>query len=148
MAMFLIAEAVFFFLLILAFIYFRGTAKLSLAAGSIDTGLLLASGLSMWRAVAGSRLWLAVTIFLGVMFLMGQVSQFLHFVRDGVTMGQGFFGTTFFALAGMHGLHVTAGLVALAIVPATAIRAVAMYWYFFLGAWLAIFLVVYVWSAR
>jgi heme/copper-type cytochrome/quinol oxidase subunit 3 len=147
MAMFLIAEAVFFFLLILAFLYFRARANLNFQAGLLDTGLLLASSLSLWRAVAGSRLWLGVTIALGVAFLIGQGSQYLSLFRDGVTMSQGPFGTTFFTLTGAHGLHVLAGLVALAMVPVSAIRTVALYWYFFAAVWLAIFLVVYVWGA-
>jgi len=151
MAMFLIAETVFFFLLILAFVYFRGTAKLSIEAGAIDTALLLASSLSMWRAASsgtgGSRPWLAVTLLLGAAFLVGQGSQYLRLIRDGVTISQGAFGTTFFTLTGMYGLHIFAGLIALAIVPAPALRSMALYWYFFTAVWLAIFLVAYVWNA-
>jgi heme/copper-type cytochrome/quinol oxidase subunit 3 len=149
MAMFLLSEAVFFFLLILAFVYFRsaGAGNLNLEAGAIDTALLLASAFSMWRATVGSRAWLPITVFLGAVFLVGQGIQYLHLIRDGVTISQGLFGTTFFTLAGAHGLHVLIGLVALAIVPSTAIRTMALYWYFFAGVWLAIFLVAYVWSA-
>jgi heme/copper-type cytochrome/quinol oxidase subunit 3 len=147
MAIFLIAEAVFFFLLILAFVYFRAKANLNLGAGLLDTGLLLASSLSMSRAVGGSRLWQAVTIVLGAAFLAGQGSQFLHLIRAGVTVGQGLFGTTFFTLTGAHGLHVLAGLVALAIVPSSALRSLALYWYFFAAVWVVIFLSAYVWGA-
>lgn len=151
MGMFLIAEAVFFFLLILAFVYFRtaGAGKLNLGAGAFDTGCLLASSFTMWRAVstAGSRLWLAITIGFGALFLAAEGSQCLRLIRDGVTMRTGLFGTTFFTLTGVHGLHVLAGLVALAVVPATAMRTVALYWYFFAAVWLAIFLVAYVWGA-
>jgi heme/copper-type cytochrome/quinol oxidase subunit 3 len=149
MAMFLLSEAVFFFLLILAFVYFRtaGVGNLNLEAGTLDTAVLLASVFSMWRATAGDRRWLAVTIGLGAAFLIGQGFQYLRLVRDGVTISQGLFGTTFFTLAGAHGLHVLIGLVALALVPSTAIRAMALYWYFFAGVWLVIFLVAYVRSA-
>ncbi len=147
MAMFLIAEAVFFFLLILAFVYFHAKGNLSLEAGLLSTALLLASSLSMWRAIGGSRLWLAVTIVLGVAFLAGQGTQYLRLIRDGVTIGQGLFGTTFFTLIGAHGLHVLAGLVALAIVPSTALRTLALYWYFFAAVWVVIFLAAYVWGA-
>jgi cytochrome c oxidase subunit 3 len=149
MAMFLLSEAVFFFLLILAFVYFRaaGAGKLNLEAGAIDTACLLASVISMWRATAGDRRWLAITIALGAAFLIGQGRQYLHLIRDGVTISQGLFGTTFFTLAGAHGLHVLIGLVVLAMVPSTGIRAMALYWYFFAGVWLAIFLVAYVGSA-
>jgi heme/copper-type cytochrome/quinol oxidase subunit 3 len=65
-------------------------------------------------------------------------------MRDGVTISQSLFGTAFFTLGGVHGLHVLVGLIALGIVPSTAIRPVAMYWYFFAVVWLAIFLIAYV----
>jgi heme/copper-type cytochrome/quinol oxidase subunit 3 len=146
MAMFLLSEAVFFFLLILAFVYFRtaGAGNLNLEAGALDTAGLLASVFSMWRATVGDRRWLAITIGLGVAFLIGQGIQYVLLIRDGVTISQGLFGTTFFTLAGAHGLHVLIGLVALALVPPTAIRAMALYWFFFAGLWLVIFLVAYV----
>ena len=145
MAMFLISDAVFFFLLLLAFVYFRaaGAAKLNLTAGALDTACLLASSFTVWR----SRRWLGITIGLGLAFLIGQGIQYLRLIRDGVTISQGLFGTTFFTLAGMHGLQVLIGLVALAIVPFTAIRPVAMYWAFMAIVWLVIFVAAYIWRA-
>ncbi len=132
MALFLIAEAVFFFLLILAFAYFRAMPRGISPLGWLFTALLLASTVSMWRAAAESRLWLWVTIALGAAFLAGQSV---------------FFGTTFFTLAGIHGLHILAGLIALAVAPSAAIKVVALYWYFFVILWLAIVVVMYARSA-
>jgi cytochrome c oxidase subunit 3 len=132
MALFLIAETVFFFLLILAFAYFRAMPQGISRLGWLLTALLLASTVSMWRAAAESRLWLWVTIALGAAFLAGQAI---------------FFGTTFFTLAGVHGLHILAGLIALAVAPSDAIKVVALYWYFFVVVWLAIVLVMYARSA-
>jgi cytochrome c oxidase subunit III len=148
MAMFLLSEAVFFFLLILAFVYFRtaGAGNLNLRAGALDTACLLASALTMWRATTGSRRWLWATILFGGLFLAGQGAQYLHLIYDGVTISEGLFGTTFFTLAGAHGLHVLVGLIALGMVPGTSIRTMALYWYFFAGLWLAIFLIAYVGS--
>lgn len=130
MSMFLIAEAVFFFLLILAFAYFRALPSAFEPSERLFTVFLIASCVSLWRAVAGSRLWLWITIALGAAFLAGQVA---------------FYGTVFFTLAGIHGLHVFGGLIALGIVPSTALRTMALYWYFFALVWLVIFVVV---SAR
>lgn len=147
MAMFLIAEAVFFFLLLLAFVYFRAPrSNLSFAAGSLGTALLLASSLSMWRSTQGSRLWLVVTIALGAAFLIGRAMEDVRLVGGGVTMSEGLFGTTFFTLTGVHSLHVLLGVVALAVLPPAALRVMAMYWHFFVALWVAIFLVAYVWS--
>ncbi|MGA2883022.1 MAG: hypothetical protein ABSG13_29090 [Bryobacteraceae bacterium] len=132
MTMFLTAEAVFFFLLVLAFAYFREIPALIAPRVWLCTVLLLASTLSMWRGTAGSGLWLWVTIAIGVAFLLDQAV---------------FFGTTFFILAGIHGLHLLAGLIALAMGPISALRAIALYWYFFTAVWLAIVLVAYFWGA-
>jgi len=119
MALFLIPEAVFFFLLILAFSYFAAIPYLSSRNGWLLTVLPLASSLSMWRG------WRWMTIALGAVFLIGLL------------------GTSSSPLTAIYGLHILAGLIALAIVPASALRALALYWYFFTAVWLAIFLIVY-----
>ena len=120
MAMFLMSEAVFFLLLILAFRYFAPMPHLSLRNGWLLSILLLASALSMWRG------WRWVTIALGVVFLFGEVL---------------FLGTPFFIMADIHGLHILGGLMAMAVVPTSALKVIALYWYFFTAVWLAIFLV-------
>jgi len=146
MAMFLLAETVFFFLLILAFLYFHGSNKdLHLQITAIYSVLLVVSVFSLWRAAASrSRKWLAVTIGLGAAFVVGQAGEYLRLIQDGVTMRQSLFGTTFFTLAGMHELHVLAGLIALAVVPFSALRVIALYWTFFVFVWLVIFIVAYI----
>jgi heme/copper-type cytochrome/quinol oxidase subunit 3 len=120
MAMFLISEAVFFFLLILASRYFAAIPFLSSRNGWLLTILLLASAVSMWRG------WRWVTIALGAVFLIGEALLL---------------GTSFFILAGIHGLHILAGLIALALAPASALKTLALYWYFLTAVWLAIVLV-------
>lgn len=117
MAMFLISEAVFFFLLILAFAYFRALPDLHSPVGWILTALLVSSSLTVWRA------WRWITVALGLAFLIVLVI------------------TTSSLLTDLHGLHIFAGVVALSLVPASALRTMALYWYFFTAVWLAIFLV-------
>jgi heme/copper-type cytochrome/quinol oxidase subunit 3 len=119
MAMFLISEAVFFFLLILAFAYFRALPNLNSRSGWILTALLLSASVSVWRA------WRWITVALGLAFLILLVITNSSLLTD------------------LHGLHIFAGVVALSLVPATALRAMALYWYFFTAVWLAIFLTVY-----
>jgi len=116
MAMFLISETVFFFLLILAFSYFRALPNLSSAPGWIVTISLLAASLSLWRA------WRWLTIAWGAVFLTG------------------IFWTSLSVLTAIHALHILVGMVALALVPSRALRAMSLYWYFFTAVWLAIFL--------
>jgi heme/copper-type cytochrome/quinol oxidase subunit 3 len=122
MAMFLIAEAVFFFLLILACAYFRALPRLIAPSGWLLSGLLLASSVSMWRG------WRWSTIGLGAAFLVPQTIAI-------------FLGLNFSILVGIHGLHVFAGLIALATVPGSALRAMSLYWYFLTAVWLVILVV-------
>lgn len=163
MALLLLTDAVFFFFLILAFIYFRDqslrTAALSLdlRATTTWTVCLLASGFSMWRAAAGTRrrLWLGITMGLGVAFFLGQGTEYFRILRDGIAIRQGLFATTFFTLAGIHGLHVLIGILLVGILLffadsterySVAVGAIAMYWNFVAVVWIAIFSIVYLWT--
>jgi heme/copper-type cytochrome/quinol oxidase subunit 3 len=148
MSMLILAESVFFFMLILAFVYFRSeslktaAATLHLAATSIYTVCLLASGFTLWRG------WVAPTIALGAVFLLGQAREYFALLHTGVTMSQGLFGTTFFTITGIHGIHVALGLALLGFVAAKklALPAIAMFWYFVGAVWVAVFAVVYLWT--
>jgi heme/copper-type cytochrome/quinol oxidase subunit 3 len=65
------------------------------------------------------------------------------------------FASTFFTLTGFHGLHVTLGLVALAVLlglalaggvggrHSSAVKALSMYWHFVDAVWVAVLVVVY-----
>lgn len=171
MILFIGSEAVFFTLLILAYVFFRGSSSSGpTAASSLDpltTGLfslfLFASSFTVWRAeksLARShpgqlRGWLLATLGLGLVFLLGQGLEWSHLFNQGATISRNLFGTTFFTLTGFHGLHVFIGLVALGIVlglaqagefksgPSAALESVALYWHFVDVVWVVIFTVVY-----
>jgi len=115
MAMFLIAQAVFFFLLILACVYFHALPRLYVPSGSILTALLLAGSVCIWRK------WRWGAIAFGAVFLVGLA------------------GTPFAMLTAILGLFVLAGVIALAVVPVSGLRALSLYWYFFTAVWLIIF---------
>jgi heme/copper-type cytochrome/quinol oxidase subunit 3 len=125
MAMFLIAEAVFFLLLVLAFVYFRAMPRSLGPFAWLFTAVIALSSLTMWRASVASSVWVCTTVALGIAFVIGQATVYRG---------------TFFTLVAIHGLHVLAGSIALAFVPASALRAMAIYWYFFTAVWLAIFI--------
>jgi len=142
MALFLLSEAIFFFMLILAFVYFRDArtaAILRLRATAMDTAFLVASTFTMWQAVRmESRSWLAATIALGSIFLIGQGSEYIRI--------QNLPGTAFFMLTSLHGLHLLAGIVllsAMLVVNTKQLGVAALYWYFVAAVWIAIFMVVY-----
>jgi heme/copper-type cytochrome/quinol oxidase subunit 3 len=150
MSLFLLADAVLFFLLILAFVYFRGpdASHLPVRAPLIYTIILLISALSMWRASSGSRVWIAMTIGLAAIFFVGEIIESMALIRRGLTMSRSLFGTTFFALSGVYGLQLLIAMTTFALVPASGIRIVARYWYFLTGVWLAIFVITHIGSAQ
>ena len=129
---FVVSEAIFFALLLVTYVVFNTGAQPAgpTAATALDThrtGLftlfLLASSVTFWiaerslrsGAVGRSIRWLAITILLGVIFLCGQAWEYTDLISDGVTISRNLFAATFFTVTGFHGLHVTAGVVALAI---------------------------------
>ncbi len=117
MAMLLIAEAIFFFLLILACAYLRALPTLGARTGWFLTALLLASCLGVWWG------WRWGAVALGAAFAIG------------------LFGTVFSMLTSVLGIFVLAGVLAMAIVPVRALRTTALYWYFCTAVWLVIFMV-------
>ena len=108
-------------------------------------------------AVRRSGAWLLATVLLAVVFLTGTAAEWLRLItRDGLTIGTNLFGTTFYALVGLHASHVVVGLVMLALIsvfawsrvlgPAHAERVelVSWYWHFVDAVWVVVLTVVYV----
>lgn len=174
MALFLISEGTFFAFLITAYVFFHGDVKTGPnASNSLDplkagiyTTALLASSFTMRRAETSLRRasprslarWLAVTLTLGAVFLIGQAREYVRLYQESVTVSRNIFGTTFFTLTGFHGLHVLLGLIALAILlggalaghykppRSSAVETIAMYWHFVDWVWVVIFSVIYLWA--
>ncbi len=92
---------------------------------------------------------------LGSIFVFGQAWEYAQLLRDNVTISSSLFGTTFFTLTGMHGLHVFGGLIALVVLlglalgghlnpsRSVAVATVELYWHFVDVVWLVIFAIVY-----
>ncbi len=174
---FVASEAGFFLILIITYVFFNyGQAAREAGASSVldvrrtgtFTAFLLASSGTLWLSErsldreehpAAAR-WLAATIALGTVFLVGQGSEYLGLYRQGVTVASSLFATTFFTLTGFHGLHVTVGLIALAVVlglalagdfrrrRSTLLRAVGLYWHFVDVVWIVVFSIVYLGGRR
>jgi heme/copper-type cytochrome/quinol oxidase subunit 3 len=160
-AIFIASESVFFLAVVLAYVAYRD-AGLATARATLDVGrtaifsvALFASSGTMALAVrARSGSWLAVTMVLGAVFITGQGAEYARLLSEGIGPGSALFGTTFFTLTGLHGLHVLAGLVAVAAVFAAnlgraravhpvAWEAVGLYWHFVDAVWVVVFSVVY-----
>jgi heme/copper-type cytochrome/quinol oxidase subunit 3 len=158
---FIASESVFFLAIVLAYIAYRDSG-LATARANLDVGrtaifslaLFASSGTMVLAARARSAAWLAATMLLGAIFLIGQGSEYARLLAEGIGPGSALFGTTFFTLTGLHGLHVLAGLVAFAAlfaanlgraraVSAVAWEAVGLYWHFVDAVWVVVFSVVY-----
>src|SRR6202165_2883122 len=120
-AIFIASESVFFLAIVLAYVAYRD-AGLATAKANLDVvrtaifsiALFASSGTMALAARARSGTWLAATMALGAIFLVGQGSEYARLLNEGIGPGSALFGTTFFTLTGLHGIHVLAGLVALA----------------------------------
>ncbi len=132
---------------------------------SVSTFVLLMSSMSMVLAYAALRkgdlnsfrVWLMSTAIMGMTFLAFQVFEFRTFVvHDGLTPRTNLFGTSFFALTGFHGAHVTVGVIWLLSIFFHSFREggvtpekeldvdlAALYWHFVDIVWIVIFTVVY-----
>jgi cytochrome o ubiquinol oxidase subunit 3 len=85
---------------------------------AIETACLLASsfmcGMASIAASERNQLWtqvaLLITGLLGFAFLVIEVREFAHLVKEGYGPTRSAFLTSFFSLVGCHGAHVTTGL--------------------------------------
>jgi cytochrome c oxidase subunit III len=96
---------------------------------------------------------IAVTLTLGIVFLLGQMFDYLTI---GFGISDGTFGTTFYTLTGFHGAHVFAGVIMLAVVlyralagqfssrHHDAVEATSLYWHFVDVVWIALFSTLYI----
>jgi cytochrome o ubiquinol oxidase subunit 3 len=135
---------------------------------AIETACLLLSSYTcgmMTLAVNARRrvdvyFFAAVTFVLGAAFLYLEVREFAGMIARGATPQSSAFLSAFFTLVGCHGLHVTAGLVWLAVMMAqVAVRGFrasverrllcfALFWHALDIIWVWLFTVVYLMGVR
>ncbi|WP_266076619.1 cytochrome c oxidase subunit 3 [Haladaptatus caseinilyticus] len=100
---------------------------------------------------------LTLTVVLSIVFIGGQAFEYYEYItHEGFTLTSGVFGSAFFGLTGLHGLHVSLGIVLMTILLGraligqynadrdTSISTVSMYWHFVDAVW--IFLVVSIYA--
>ena len=104
---------------------------------------------------AGLLAWLAVTFVLGLGFVILEIREFAGMIELGAGPDRSGFLSAFFALVGMHGLHVSFGLTWILIMSSQVIikgltvpvvsrmSRLALFWHFLDIIWVAIFSVVY-----
>jgi cytochrome c oxidase subunit 3/cytochrome o ubiquinol oxidase subunit 3 len=101
------------------------------------------------------RIWILATALFGATFIGGQIFEFTEFTRQGLNLDTSLFGTSFYVLTGLHGAHVTAGIVWLVSLWGLAmqgrlgqgdserVEVAGLYWHFVDVVWIVIFTVIY-----
>ncbi len=169
LAIFLVADGMTFAGFFAAYLTYRAVNplpvdaeyELELLLPAMNTLLLLASSLTFHRgnkalmanSMAACRGWLLLTAALGVLFMAGQMWEYFH-LPFGLT--DNLFASTFYALTGFHGLHVTLGAIMILIVWWQAgaegyftpeshfgFAAAELYWHFVDGVWVVLFALLY-----
>lgn len=104
------------------------------------------------------KVWLGLTIVLGIAFLAFQVQEYAHGYSQEMQLylTSGVYGNTFYLLTGFHGMHVTLGCIMLIVMwfrilkghftPANhfAFQAASWYWHFVDVVWAMLFVFVYI----
>jgi cytochrome c oxidase subunit III len=165
------AESAMFIIFVVAYLFYLGksasgpTPQKVLALPILGTVCLLSSSATILiavRALRGGRTrafaaaW-AATIGLGVVFMVRTGHEWSRLIfEEKLTPATNLFGTTYYALVGLHALHVTVGLILLTTVlvfslvgavhkeHAGRVDALALYWHFVDAVWVVVFTTVYV----
>ena len=140
-----------------------GAELFDLPLVALNTSLLLLSSitygfamLEMQRQRLRSTVaWLAVTGVLGACFIGFELYEFAHLIHEGAGPQRSGFLTSFFALVGTHGLHVSFGIVwlitlmfqlgrhGLSAENRRRLLCLSMFWHFLDVVWIGVFTFVY-----
>jgi cytochrome c oxidase subunit 3 len=168
--LFIISEVMLFGAFFTAYFFFRvvkgdpwpapGTA-IPVAVAAVNTAVLVSSSFTMhWASIsakngnrAGMKAGLFATFFLGLTFLSVQLNEYVNLGWAPQDHAQ---GTIFYGLTGLHGAHVTVGLILLLFANIRAFRGhftpeehrgvevPGIYWHFVDVMWIIVFLSVYI----
>ena len=173
---FLGSDVMFFGAFIATYLVYRGKSLvgpypsevLNIPITTVSTFVLLMSSLAMVLALhyvkEGEKnkgtLWILAVVVLGAIFMGFQFVEFREFAHLGLTPRTNIFGTTFFILTGIHGAHVTIGVIWMAFLAyssnngalrsdnALDLEIAGLYWHFVDIVWIVIFTVIYLISAN
>jgi cytochrome c oxidase subunit III len=164
-------ESAIFVIFIVAYIFYLGKSLTGPAPKDVlkvpvfFTACLLSSSLTMHfavRAIRQGRIrafrnWWFGTVALGAAFLYGTATEWYRLIfEEGLTIHTNLFGTTYYSLVGLHGFHVTVGLILLSAVlvftflglvnrqHAYRLDVLSLYWHFVDAVWVVVFTVVYI----
>jgi len=146
MWVFLVTDALSFAALFIAYAVLHARAATWAPVGA-HANLALAGAATVALLVSSpllARGKVALTLALGVVFLALQAVEYAQLLGDGMPSEPG--RAAFFAITGWHGLHVVAGLLALAFAARRreSLPPIALFWQLVDALWIVIFAVLYV----
>ena len=170
MYLFIISEIMLFGAFFTAYFFIRvvqgedwpsGGHHIPVLLAAINTAILVSSSFTMHWALEGIkndnhralRAGLLTTFLLGLTFLTVQVNEYFHL---GWAINDDAQGTIFYGLTGLHGAHVTVGLILLSFATIRAFRGhftpqehrgvevPGIYWHFVDVMWIIVFTAVYI----
>ena len=137
--------------------------ELPVSVAGVNTAILVSSSFTVHWALESVRrgnrrgmiMGLATTFLLGATFLFIQVNEYVHI---GFSARDDAFGSIFYGLTGLHGAHVTGGLILLGIANVRAwrghygpeakdhlgVEVPGIYWHFVDVMWIIVFTTVYI----
>lgn len=130
---------------------------------TINTFVLITSSVSMVLALAAMQRnkikafagYMSTTIGLGLVFLCIKAFEYHHKIGEGLTITSSLFGSFYFTLTGLHGLHIIAGLIFNTYILINGLRGkytnghserveyAGLYWHFVDLVWVILFPVFY-----
>lgn len=130
---------------------------------ALNTAMLLFSSITYGFAMLAMEkdrrwptlAWLGITGLFGAAFVGLELYEFRHLIHEGATPQRSAFLSSFFVLVGTHGLHVTFGLIWLAILMVQVVQrglgednkrrlmCLSMFWHFLDVIWIGVFSFVY-----
>lgn len=133
----------------------------------VETMFLLASSFTYGLAMLGFYkkkqaqvvFWLIVTFICGLAFISLEINEFVHLVAEHHTWQSSAALSAFFTLVGTHGLHVSIGLIWMALLifqlfkyklsPTMGKRLtyLGLFWHFLVIVWIFVFTIVYLMGA-
>ena len=140
-----------------------GAELFDLPLVALNTSLLLLSSITYGfamlemqrRRLAGTLVWLVITGLFGAGFIGVELHEFAHLVHEGAGPQRSAFLSSFFALVGTHGLHVTFGILwlltllvqlgrhGLTAANQRRLMCLSMFWHFLDVVWIGVFTFVY-----
>jgi len=171
--LFIVSEVMLFGAFFAAYFFIRVVANvgpwppdgltLPVSVAGVNTAILISSSFTIHWALESIRrdnrrgmvMGLAATFMLGATFLFIQINEYAHI---GFAPHTNAFGSVFYGLTGLHGAHVTVGLILLAFANIRAwrghfskepkrhlgVEVPGIYWHFVDVMWIIVFTTVYI----